>query len=342
MWPLEPAQVASVTQLFYWVYGLGLVWMVAMAVWRTVLSRTHYLQKSFVQMLIFYSMYAFWLLIPFALWLGLIGRMGWGLVATLVLFSALIVYARFIEPHRLVVRTHRIRLDWPQPLARPLRVVVLGDIHVGLFSGQPRQLWRIVRAVAAAQPDFVVVAGDWTYEPGDHLFKKLQPFSTLTMPVYSVPGNHDEEVPGPPIQQALKDALVMNGIRPIEDGWVELDDIILAGTGDLWAGKARLEQLQHLPTNKPLVVLCHNPDTVEHVPAGLAHRPLMLCGHTHGGQVFLPWVTQWVLNKESKYGFRRDLYQFERAQIFVTAGTGMVAAPFRLRVPPCVDVLELT
>lgn len=340
--PLTAAQIDFITQTFYVLYGGGLVWMVAMAIRRTILSRTAYLQKSFVQMLIFYSLYAFWLLIPFGLWLGLIGRMSWPAAGSLVLFSLLIVYARFIEPHRLVVRRHHITLEGPQPLARPLRVVLVGDVHVGLFSGQPRQLRRIVAAIAAQQPDLVLVAGDWTYEPGDELARKLAPFAQLTMPVYSVPGNHDEEVPGPPIQQALRDALELNGIQPIETSCLDLDSVILAGTGDLWAGKAQLDYLREVPQDKPVLVLCHNPDTVDFVPEGLPYRPLMLCGHTHGGQVWIPWATQWVLNKESKYGFRRDLYQFDRAQIFVTAGTGMVAAPFRFRVPPCVDVLELS
>ncbi len=338
---LQPEQVTLITTAFYAVYGTGLVWMVVMAIRRTLLSRTAYLQKSFIQMLIFYSLYAFWLLIPFSLWLSLTGQMGWAVSGPVLLLSLLIVYARFIEPNRLVVRHHHIQLEGPRPLSRPLRVAVLGDLHIGLFSGQPRQLRRIVRAVTAQQPDFVVVAGDWTYEPGDDLAGKLRPLAALNVPVYSVPGNHDEEEPGPPIQQALRDALDLNGIQPIEDCWLDLDDVLLAGTGDLWAGKAQLGYLRQLPLTKPVLVLCHNPDTVDMVPEGLPYRPLMICGHTHGGQVFLPWATQWVLHKESKYGFRRDLYQFDRAQIFVTAGTGMVAAPFRFRVPPCVDILEL-
>ena len=112
------------------------------------------------------------------------------------------------------------------------------------------------------------------------------------------------------------------------------------GVGDLWAGKTDMRYMPDLPQDKPWVILSHNPDTVDMVPK-LPSHPLMLSGHTHGGQVELPWLTNYIMKKVSILGHKKGLYQHENADVFVTVGTGMVGVPFRFRVPPTIDVIEL-
>lgn len=328
--------------LFPIVYVLALLVVIGLAAWRTVLSETEYRHKAFSQMLIYYGLYLFWILIPYTLWQWWTDVRSTPVTLLLLGFSVLMIYSRFIEPSRLVTRYQTIRLNPQQPLKQPLRVVLIADLHVGLFSGQKRQLRKIVERVNAAKADMVLVAGDWTYEPGPTLLHMLDPLRHLNGPVFSVPGNHDEELPGPPLQQELKLALEALNIVPLEGHMVEFDQVRLLGTGDLWAGKADLHALRDLPQDKPWLVLAHNPDTVDHIPDGLPNRPLMLSGHTHGGQVDIPWLTAWALRKESKYGFQVGLYDMVKAQVYVTAGTGMVAVPFRCGMPPTIDVLELT
>ncbi len=88
------------------------------------------------------------------------------------------------------------------------------------------------------------MAGDWTYEPEDKLVQELSVLKDIKAPVYSVPGNHDEQYPGPPIQQLLKDALHYNDVMDIEGKIVEFDEFRLIGIGDLWAGKPICVQCQ--------------------------------------------------------------------------------------------------
>ena len=144
------------------------------------------------------------------------------------------------------------------------------------------------------------MAGDWTYEPEDKLVQELSVLKDIKAPVYSVPGNHDEQYPGPPIQQLLKDALHYNDVMDIEGKIVEFDEFRLIGIGDLWAGKTDMRSMPDLPQDKPWLILSHNPDTVDMVPK-LPNRPLMLSGHTHGGQVELPWVTNYIMKKYQFY-----------------------------------------
>ena len=68
----------------------------------------------------------------------------------------------------------------------------------------------------------------------------------------------------------------------------------------------------------------------------------MLSGHTHGGQVELPWLTSYVMKKVSILGHKRGLYKHANADVFVSVGTGMVGVPFRFRVPPTIDIIELS
>ena len=79
---------------------------------------------------------------------------------------------------------------------------------------------------------------------------------------------------------------------------------------------------------------------MERVP-DLPTRPLMLSGHTHGGQVDLPWLTSYVMKKVSILGHKRGLYHHDNADVFVSVGTGMVGVPFRFCVPPTIDIIEL-
>lgn len=303
-------------------------------------STTHQPYKTFLLLFVYYGLY---LVLPFLSWTlwqwtqGL--QNAWQAVPMLVL-ALFLIYARFIEPVVLLVKHTPIKLhDYPD-FEQPLKIALVADIHIGLFSGRQRQLKRIVNMVNRELPDLIVIAGDWTYEPNDHLVREMSVLAGFHAPAYSVPGNHDEEIPGPPVQQILKAGLEAANIMPIEGRIIDLDQILLIGVGDLWAGKVDMENLPELAQDKPWVIVAHNPDTVDQVPE-LNIRPLMLSGHTHGGQLELPWLTDYVLSKVSLLGFKKGLYQTRKAQVFVTLGTGLVGVPLRFRAPPTIDILHI-
>ena len=296
--------------------------------------------KAFVHLLAYYLSYLLIPLFLFSLYAGWIGYYSWHEAIFVFLITSLLIYARFIEPQMVQVHTTTYCLNSERSFQKPVRIALIADLHIGLFSGHERQLKTIVRKINEAQPDIVVVAGDWTYEPEDKLVQELAVLKDIQAPVYSVNGNHDEQYPGPPIQALLAKALAENDVMDIEGQIVEFDEFRLLGVGDLWAGKADMRYLPDLPQDKPWVLLSHNPDTVDMVPK-IPSRPLMLSGHTHGGQVELPWLTSYVMKKASILGHKKGLYHHEHADVFVTVGTGMVGVPFRFRVPPTIDIIEL-
>ncbi|MBF7689076.1 metallophosphoesterase family protein [Acinetobacter sp. EC24] len=293
--------------------------------------------KSFIHLLVWYLSY---LLFPLFFMLLLVWSRGalswWGAGIGLIL-TLWLGYARFIEPRTLVVKYTDYDLT-DQKNTTPLKIALIADLHVGLFSGAKKQIQMIVERIQTEKPDIVVVAGDWTYEPTHHLADHLVAFQQLDMPVYSVNGNHDETYPGPPILALLKSALSEHNIIDIEQQVIEFDHFRLVGVGDLWAGKADMQFIAQLPQDKPYIIVSHNPDTVDMVPK-LAYKALMLSGHTHGGQVEIPWFTNNMMKNKSRLGHKRGLYQHEHADVYVTVGTGMVGVPFRFRVPPTIDII---
>ncbi|MCL6237176.1 metallophosphoesterase [Acinetobacter sp. ANC 5033] len=335
MWELD-----SVVMYFY--IGLAVlgVWAISQAWLSQSRTETIHPFKAFVHLLAFYLSY---LLIPLFFFSFYAGWSGYYSLHEAIFVGAvtgLLCYARFIEPHMIQVKKCQYQLHETRQLLKPVRIALIGDLHIGLFSGHERQLKMIVDKINAQNPDLVVVAGDWTYEPENKLAEELAVLKKIIAPIYSVNGNHDEQYPGPPIQTLLKHALESNHVVDIEGQVVEFNEFRLLGVGDLWAGKADMRYLPELPQDKPWIILSHNPDTVDMVPK-LPGRPLMLSGHTHGGQVQLPWLTDYVMKKVSILGHKKGLYQHDNADVFVTVGTGMVGVPFRFLVPPTIDIIEL-
>lgn len=330
----------QVAQILYWSMAIMLIWGVWQA-WRSAM-RTETTQpfKAFSLLFLFYLSYLAFPALLLTLWQAWHGQMSLIQVISSLVILSFLIYARFVEPHTVVVQHNTFTLDPTKPLKNPLKVALIADLHIGLYSGHEKQLKIIVEKINQEQPDFVVVSGDWTYEPENRLADELAILQDINVPVYSVTGNHDEQYPGPPIQALLAHALTVNHVQDIENQVIEFDEVRLMGVGDLWAGKADMKSLTDLPQDKPWLLLSHNPDTVDMVPA-LPNKPLMLSGHTHGGQIELPWITDYVLKKVSILGHKRGYYQHANANVFVTVGTGMVGAPFRFRVPPTIDILYL-
>lgn len=330
----------TVIIIFYAIFALLALWGLIQAWIHQSRTETIHPFKAFIHLLAFYLSY---LLIPlwfFSLYTGWSDYYSLHQSTFVFLLSSLLIYARFIEPHIVQVKHHQYRLHPDREFTKPIKLAVVADMHVGLFSGHERQLKTIVKKLNQQQPDLVVVAGDWTYEPENRLVQELAILREIHAPVYSVPGNHDEQYPGPPIQALLKQALEHNDVIDIEGKIVEFEEFRLIGVGDLWAGKANMRYMPELPQDKPWLILSHNPDTVDMVPE-LPTRPLMVSGHTHGGQIELPWITNYIMKRVSILGHKKGFYTHEHADVFVTVGTGMVGVPFRFRVPPTIDIIEL-
>ncbi|AWV07260.1 metallophosphoesterase [Marilutibacter maris] len=281
-----------------------------------------------------------YLALPVLAWLlWRLRRRQWRLLAGAASAALLVfVWARFVEPQLLVVRETTLAGTGART-----SLALVSDIHLGVYKRRD-YLESVVGRLNALPVDAVLIAGDLTYEPdGASLREMFAPLAAVRVPVYAVLGNHDQQAPGQDIDAELRAALAAHGVEVIEGRILPgPGGTRLAGLGDRWAGKDDPDFLKAAPaTDRPTLVLAHNPDSaVELAPGDAA---LVLAGHTHGGQIRIPWLYPRVI--PSAYGFDRGERLFETPQgtvrTFVTAGVGEVGLPMRLFNPPVIDVLHL-
>ena len=240
------------------------------------------------------------------------------------------VEMRFIEPALIVERRTVLSLGFEARLA------VISDYHLGLYKS-PAFLQRVVNRLNAMALDAVLIAGDHTHEPDQPLNELLAPLARLRHPAFSVPGNHEESLPGPPIRGELRRALQAVGVVPLEYRHAVRDRFVLVGLGDHLAGLDRIEPLLLAPADKPRIVLMHNPDTAMSLPP--ASAALAVAGHTHGGQIRFPMLYRHII--PCRHPFDSGLHTFAPVPTFVTTGLGEVGLPMRFLNPPVIDVLEI-
>jgi predicted MPP superfamily phosphohydrolase len=266
--------------------------------------------------------------------------------AIILLLGVLVFWAFFIEPNRLVVRQETIQIaNWPQEL-NGLRIAVLADIHAGAPFIDDRKLRLIVKRTNELHPDLILILGDYMTSDGlvrrrvePEVFAPILKDLSAPLGVYSVLGNHDWWYDGKHVRRALE----QNGIKVLEDEVVQLNargtSLWLVGLADLWTRQQHIEEtISKVPEGAPVIALTHNPDIFPRVPQRV---PLLLAGHTHGGQVRFPFIGSVV--HSSRLGQRYEMgHVFENNHhLFVTTGIGTSIMSARFGVPPEIVLLTV-
>ena len=263
-----------------------------------------------------------------------------------LLLAGLAFWAFFIEPHRLIVHQQTIQIDrWPKELDG-LRVAIISDIHVGGPFIDDKKVRLIVERTNQLNPDLIVLLGDYmsgnswhSHRVEPEVFAPVLKDFRAPLGVYSVLGNHDWWYNG----QRVRRALEQNGIKVLDDEVVEVKgrgtSFWLAGLADFWTRPQHIpETIAKVPQGRTVIALTHNPDIFPNIPRSV---PLLLAGHTHGGQVNLPFIGRPI--EPSDFGQRYAAgHVFENGHhLFVTTGIGTSILPVRFRVPPEIVLLTL-
>jgi uncharacterized protein len=242
------------------------------------------------------------------------------------------------------VTHHRLALPG---LERSLRVAHLTDLHFGPAQRLPSvRAW--VNATLEQEPDLIVITGDFLeYRKSlSGVTDLCAELSRLTAPlgVFGVLGNHDLHAVRAD-REALCVPLERAGIRILTNaGQMVREDVFLAGLDDPWEGEPNLAlALRDAPDTDPnrtaILLMSHQPDLLEIVPSRVS---LTLCGHTHGGQIVLPWLG--ALQTGSRFG-QRFAQGFVCGSLgargFVSRGLGTTALPLRYNCPAELAILDL-
>jgi hypothetical protein len=261
-------------------------------------------------------------------------------------FIAANLWAFVIEPAGLRVAEHELTLRrWPTA-CDGLRVAVLSDLHVGSPFHGVASLDHLVAETLAARPALVLLAGDYvihgviggSFVPPETIAAGLRPLAA-PMGVWAVLGNHDWWLDGPRVRRALEGA----GIRVLEDESVAVTSgpcrLWLSGIGDFWEGRHDVAQaLRAVSDDAPVIAFTHNPDVFPSMPERVT---LTVAGHTHGGQVALPFFGPPVVPSDHGQRYANGTVVENGRTLFVTPGIGTSILPLRFLVPPEISILVL-
>lgn len=263
-------------------------------------------------------------------WLTLLGLAGWS-------FG--------VEPGRLQERQLTLaNTDWR---GAPLTIAVAADLHVGAPHAGLPMLKAVVDRLNAGKPDLILLPGDFVIQGvlgGEPVAPAViaAELSRLKAPlgVFATLGNHDWWHDGEQVRQALTAA----GITVLENAAVPLQgaagSLWLVGIGDDMTGHAQPDKaFAGIPADARLIVMMHDPANASALPS----RTLVaFAGHTHGGQVRLPFygalLTPGRAPRQHAYGWLPDV----PAPTFVTSGIGTSILPVRFNCPPETVVLRLS
>ena len=256
--------------------------------------------------------------------------------------------AALVEPNLpRVVRKEIALRRWPERL-EGFTIALLSDFHYDpYFSVHP--LRASISMVNDLRPELIVLTGDFVTVPfhGDRVkaASGAEPCANLLGQMHAphglwaVLGNHDVLTDADRVTSSLCAGgiqVLANQSVPMERNgarfWLAGVDDVLSGTSDL------KETLHHVPADEAMVLLAHEPDYADRV----AHFPvdLQLSGHSHGGQVRVPFVPPLFLPELARK-YIWGLYKIGGLTLYTNPGLGTVGVPVRINCPPEITLLTL-
>ncbi len=280
-------------------------------------------------------------------------------------FAALCVgYSYFIEPNRLVVTEQELHIKGLDPAFDGLRIAMISDVHGGSNGASAENIHRVVETTNFLNPDVIVMLGDYiSLERGRQTLTEQQlrmPMSEVadnlaglraTHGVFAVLGNNDgwynDQVVAAELTRVgyrvLQNeiAVIRRNGRPLR--LLGLKDHLKLASWDSFDMTVR-SAVASSPMDGQLVVLEHSPDILFVLNYYKNLNPdfkLMLAGHTHGGQIWLPILGAPLVPSSVGQRYARGHINEEGIDMFVTSGVGTSILPFRFLVPPEVAIVTI-
>ncbi|MBE9031959.1 metallophosphoesterase [filamentous cyanobacterium LEGE 11480] len=252
-------------------------------------------------------------------------------------------YIGIIEPNWIEVRPISLTLPHLAPEFEGYKIVQLTDIHADKWMS-PDRLSHVLQIANQQNPDLVAMTGDYVTRAVEKYAPTLSVFEQLTPKdgTLAVLGNHDNYSNPYTLIDIMHQAgvkVLWNEVQEIQRGDVTL---AIAGSGDVISGHDRLP---HIMARMPLagagILLVHEPDFAD--KAAATHRfDLQLSGHSHGGQIKLPFVAVRRITPKLAKKYPSGLYKVDDLWQYTSRGVGLASrVRVRLNCRPEVTVLTL-
>jgi predicted MPP superfamily phosphohydrolase len=261
----------------------------------------------------------------------------------------LAVYAIAIEPRRPQVVREDVYLKSLPPAFDGYTIAQVSDFHLPTSLGI-EYFEQVEDRINDLLPDCIVLTGDFLDIPGISKFSMIPPAIRDLRArdgVYAVLGNHDYKFN----IKGIIDALQSTGVCVLINEHVELqregadgvETLYLAGVDNITKKRQDLNAtLRGIPDESSIVLLAHEPDYADEVAAD-GRVDLQLSGHTHGGQIRVPFygAVKSVLPALARIYVMGRYQVGEKLQLYVNRGIGIAALPIRFNCPPEITLITL-
>lgn len=270
------------------------------------------------------------------------------IITTLIIliFSILFVIGFFVEPNELVVHKETLKLNHWNKKHENLKIAVISDIHAGAPFIGINKLKKIVQLTNKEKPDLIVLPGDFvtTDVIGGNFIEPASIASILSKlkskyGIIAVLGNNDWKYNGKKVAEALEKekitVLENNAKKIIING----KPVWIGGLADLIERVPDIEKtFNKIKSDNSILLLSHNPDVFPFIPAKAS---LIIAGHTHGGQVKLPFLGRLIV--PSDFGARYAIGHIHEnnKDLYVSTGIGTSILPVRFGVLPEIEILTV-
>lgn len=265
------------------------------------------------------------------------------LLFAVLLAACLYCYARYIEPNLLALTEYEAQAENG---AEPCDIVFFSDTHFGELYDL-KNLEKIVRKINEQDADIVIFGGDFfdNYARDSSLLDLEYAGEQLAKVEakhgkFAVYGNHDYGGGAVRIYEGVMESGGFDVLND-ESRFVEGCNLRVVGFDDLLMGHTEKE-LYSLKSEGFNLVVSHEPDVADSVT--LPESGVMLSGHSHGGQITLPYITERIVPVGSKKYIRGEyesLGQSRNITLFVSVGIGTTQLPYRFLTVPEIVTLRL-
>ena len=256
-------------------------------------------------------------------------------------------YTVLVGPGQLTVETMRLKLPRLSQAFAGLRVVQISDIHMGSWMNLER-FQQVSDLVLAQKPDLLLITGDFLF---GHTFNEasrrdlkdlitiLSPLAA-TLPSFAVLGNHDYWTNSEAVREMLRDSQITELTNTVFTLTRSGENLHLCGVDDVWEGDVQLENvLSQLPDDGAAILLAHEPDYAD-TSAATGRFDLQVSGHSHGGQVVIPFYGPPILPLLGRK-YPSGLYKVGNMFQYTNRGVGTGALPVRFNCPPEITLFIL-
>lgn len=268
-----------------------------------------------------------------------------------LIIGSTIAYGFFIEPKLITVKEHKIAINsWPDNFDG-FKIVHISDLHYGRVFDE-KSLKKLVRSINEQKPDIVVLTGDLIDKDTNITTSMANKISELLNEIetssgkYAINGNNDlnfDEWTNIILGGGFKD--INNTYDTIyKDGY---DYIFIAGSSTINDKvnindklKTAIDYLNSFESGGPIykILLLHEPDTIDDLSVNPFN--LILAGHSHAGQVKLPFIGATILPQGAKKYYDNH-YKIENSDLYISNGLGVSNYNFRLFNTPSYNVYRL-